>query len=240
MENNKPTYKPTYIEDLKNNKKLKVYYHNGEPVYYQKIVNAHFLDYLFNCGIKFIELPVDDMDFRVLKYIVNGKRRYALTFISGREDYTEHIYITESIPEDGWKAFFYDAEDQVTMDWKPKKMKSRLRLAWEFSKRNTESYVGKKYILKEANWYEFYHGSSNTDFNWIEEMEDEEYTSNVDYDNVRLDWNSNMKLNLIKCGYFNAEMIDKIDLSENEDDQFIAEKVKYILSGKYWEEYLKN
>lgn len=130
---------------------MKEYMHNGQKVIYQTISDDSFLSHLSKAGIVPEELPL--LDNRVFKYTKDGVTRYACVYAANvPEMYLEKIYITESLPEDGFLELMSDISDQVKGE-EPKAIKSRLSLAVQEAEREAHEFIKKRYPDKEMEWY---------------------------------------------------------------------------------------
>ena len=100
------------------------YNHYGVEVVRQ-IIDGSFTDYLKKEGIKYTELPFDDI---IVTYEKDGVKKYAVIFpLLIPDDYAEKVYVTERIPDDcDWKALVNDVEAQHDGE-EPKKIKTRIR-----------------------------------------------------------------------------------------------------------------
>lgn len=124
---------------------MQEYTHNGERVIFQQAVDECFIDFLNGKGIVPEELPDDDFTYCVFKYTLDGKLRYAAVQKPITMDaYVENIYITFAIPEDGWLNLIKDVEGQQRGE-EPKKMQSRLSLAYEYVERRAREILSEKY-----------------------------------------------------------------------------------------------
>lgn len=175
---------------------MKEYLHNGEKVILQTVIDRCFLDALNEKGIIPEELPIDNFEIRVFKYSIDGVKRYACVKAYGREDYFEDIYITYSVPEDGFERMMYDVEAQARGEC----TFSFSRLKWAYLKacKDAEDYVCEKYNI---NPEDIPTGSMED----IEaRKENHEY-----YDKIENEMKFLKKISLNKYGY-NYDMIDKI------------------------------
>lgn len=188
----------------------KEFYHNGEKVIYQDTIEQSFLDVLTKNGIKPVELPIDSTEFRVFRYFKDEKKRYAIVSSHGYDMYFEDIYLTDTVPEDGFEALFYDVTDQKDMNKKPAIMKSRIRMVLSIAREKADAYVTEKYNLNPGDL----HYRSNADFD--EEEDEEETTPGINYDEIDKERKFFMKMVMHEYGY-TYEMLDQIYAPDAED-----------------------
>lgn len=121
------------------------YIHNDEKVIYQTVQDQSFIDALNAEGIKPEELPVPEMSYRVFKYSKNEKKRYAIVKeASGADTYSEKVFITFVVPEDGWKELMLDIIGQIEGE-EPKTIESRLNMAVAEAEKAANEWITKRY-----------------------------------------------------------------------------------------------
>ena len=109
--------------------KMKTFKHDGIDVSFQRSTK-NFVDALIEKNISFIELPIIiSEDIRILRYSVDSVTKYAVVEIidGGEGDDWYHIFITLSVPADGWDEFYTDCHRQSNGE-EPAKIKNRFRL----------------------------------------------------------------------------------------------------------------
>ena len=173
---------------------MKKFSHNGEEVIYQEIQDQSFLDLLNESGIFPEEIPDDNLRYRVFKYTINNKRRYACVLIANAPDaYIEKIYITFAYPEDGFYNLMLDITGQIDGS-EPKMLRSRLSIATERAENKAKEWIENKYINDHMEWF----------FNGYPEDVQEEY-------------NQMYNLALNQFGY-DSETLDKINAPDIDMD----------------------
>ena len=132
---------------------MKKFSHNGEEVIYQEIQDQSFLDLLNESGIVPEEIPDDNLRYRVFKYTINNKRRYACVLVANAPDaYIEKIYITFVYPEDGFYNLMLDITGQIDGS-EPKMLRSRLSIATEQAENKAKEWIENKYINDHMEWF---------------------------------------------------------------------------------------
>lgn len=125
--------------------------HNNKEIKFQE-GNKSFLDTLNKNGITPQELPDPDFRYRVFKYEIDGAVKYACVIVvNDPEDYIERIFITDSIPEDGFYNMMLDCIGQLGGE-KPTKIKSRLKVALEESSNRVQKWTEEKYPDQAFTW----------------------------------------------------------------------------------------
>lgn len=132
---------------------MKKFSHNREEVIYQEIQDQSFLDLLNESGIVPEEIPDDNLRYRVFKYTINNKRRYACVLVANAPDaYIEKIYITFVYPEDGFYNLMLDITGQIDGSG-PKMLRSRLSIATEQAENKAKEWIENKYINDHTEWF---------------------------------------------------------------------------------------
>ncbi len=126
---------------------MKSYMHNEKSVIYQ-MTEKSFLDSLNSNGITPIELPELDPAYRIFRYTKDNSEKYACVKNFGEY---EAIYLTESYPEDGFKALMEDIEGQIKGE-KPTKLQTRFELALIKAQETADRYIKEKYPEKYLAW----------------------------------------------------------------------------------------
>lgn len=128
------------------------YSHNGKTVRYQEIIDKSFLQVLAENGIRPAEIPDPDLRYRVFSYTVDGNHRYAAVIVANAPDaYIERVFITETIPEDGFWNMMMDVSRQNS-GGKPEEMESRLHLAGVEAHKKALEYIQEKYSEQAGKW----------------------------------------------------------------------------------------
>lgn len=126
------------------------FYHNNEKVIYQMISEDRFINVLYRKSVEPIELPDPDMSYTVYRYSVNGVKRYACA-IRTADGQSERVFITDSIPEDGWNKLMTDVYAQYN-GAEPTKMETRKEVAYKLANKNAHAYIQEKYPNDAATW----------------------------------------------------------------------------------------
>ena len=115
---------------------MKELLHNEKKVIYQSGKKS-FTETLENKGVEYVELPIlFDDEIKILKYVVDGAVKYAVEeYIGSNGEDGYRIFITETVPEDGWNELYTDCRRQLSGE-EPAKIKNRFRLVVD--KINTE------------------------------------------------------------------------------------------------------
>lgn len=125
---------------------MEMYLHNGKDVIFQYVAQP-FINQLNNAGIYPEELP--DLDNVIYKYTKGDVTRYALVIpVDGM---TEKVYMTYSIPEDGFQALLTDVENQRNGET-PAKMRTRYELACESARNMSFEDIKERYPEQNNDW----------------------------------------------------------------------------------------
>ena len=123
---------------------MREYTHNNVRVTYQMVEDG-FINALNANGMYPEELPIDDFRYRVFKYTYDGSIRYAAVIQTIAPDAClEKVYITTSIPEDGFYEMMLDIEGQKDGD-EPQKIKSRLSIAISKAEESADNWVKEQF-----------------------------------------------------------------------------------------------
>ena len=183
---------------------MKEFLHNGERVVYQQTLGVSFLSLLNDKGIIPEELPIEDMSYRVFKYEIDGVKRYACVMkLISQDEYSENVYITWTVPEDGFYNMMMDVLLQEEGK-EPQPIRSRLSVAIELAEKEAHEWIAQKYSNEER-------------MGWI-------VTGIVGYpEEVQKDFDFTFKLYMNKYGY-NSSILSGINVP-----RFNLERIKRIL-----------
>lgn len=171
---------------------MEKYFHNGIEVTYQ-IVSGKFLNQLHENGIRPIELPEEDLSYRVLRYTSQDKKYYAVIVPFQSDGYAEKVFITDQVPEDGFKNLINDVIEQAD-GGSPAQIRSRFSIAYEKARTKADMYL---------NFY-----SSNEAYGKIDQL----LGVDIGSDSTK-SRNQFLKIELESCGY-TKEIIDMIEISD--------------------------
>ena len=173
------------------------YFHNGIEVVYQ-IINGRFLNQLHGNNIRPTELPEEDLNYRVFRYAYQNRIHYAAIVPFQANGYAEQVFITDQVPEDGFKHLIDDVINQVD-GGSPARIRSRFSIAYEKALSQTDMYL---------NFY-----SSNGSYR--ESPQDLGINIGLDSREAR---NHFLKIELESYGY-TKEIIDMIEVPDVDMDK---------------------
>lgn len=171
------------------------YTHNGEEVIYQQI-DVDFLWLLNKNGIIPQELPDPDLNYRVFKYEKDGRVRYACVLNTVGEEPSQKVFITYSVPEDGFYKLMLDVQGQIDHG-DPARIESRLHIAVAKAEREVSKGIDEKYPDKQFEFmlngypadvqkeYDFQFKISMADYGYYSKTLDQIEAPDVDKDSLR-------------------------------------------------------
>ena len=129
---------------------MKEYTHNGVIVLFKS--TRSYLSDLNDQGIYPVELPII-ADYTVYKTIADGRPQYAAvkTYPAPEDVVSDDVYITETIPEDGFGALIEDVNNQRE-GGEPYPMKSRLKAIIELAIDTAEKDIYEKCKVDLRNY----------------------------------------------------------------------------------------
>lgn len=168
------------------------YFHNSIEVIYQ-IINGRFLNQLHGNNIRPTELPEEDLSYRVFRYADQNRMHYAAIIPFQADGYAEKVFITDQLPEDGFKNLINDVIEQAD-GGSPAQIRSRFSIAYEKARTKADMYL---------NFY-----SSNEAYGKIAQL----LGVDIGSDSTK-SRNQFLKIELESCGY-TKEIIDMIEIPD--------------------------